>query len=83
LSEHVFGKKVRLIERGFILEKWNTLESTALPDFDICLYDPELDSIRTLTQISCFDWHLAEEKENELVFKWFDGTQGGERAVQL
>jgi hypothetical protein len=42
-----------------------------------------LDSIRTLTQISCFDWHLAEEKENELVFKWFDGTQGGERIVQL
>ena len=83
LSEHVFGKKVRLIERGFILEKWNTLESTALPDFDICLYDPELDSIRTLTQISCFDWHLAEEKEKELVFKWFDGTQGGEHVVQL
>ena len=83
LSEHVFGKKVRLIEQGYILEKWNTLDSTALPDFDICLYDPELDSIRTLTQISCFDWHLAEEKDGELVFKWFDGTQGGERVVQL
>ena len=26
LSEHVFGKKVRLIEKGYILEKWNTLE---------------------------------------------------------
>jgi hypothetical protein len=83
LSEHVFGKKVRLIERGYILEKWNTLESTALPDFDICLYNPELDSIRFLTQINCFDWHLAEEKDNELVFKWFDGTQGGERLVKL
>ncbi len=83
LSEHVFGKKVRLIEKGYILEKWNTLESTALPDFDICLYDPEMDSIRFLTQISCFDWHLAEEKDNELVFKWFDGTQGGERIVHL
>ena len=83
LSEHVFGKKVRLIAQGYILEKWNTLESTALPDFDICLYDPEFDSIRTLTQISCFDWHLAEEKEGELVFKWFDGTQGGDRVVQL
>jgi len=83
LSEHVFGKKVRLIEKGYILEKWNTLESTALPDFDICLYDPEMDSIRFLTQISCFDWHLAEEKDNELVFKWFDGTQGGERVVNL
>ena len=55
----------------------------ALPDFDICLYDPEMDSIRLLTQISCFDWHLAEEKDNELVFKWFDGTQGGERIVHL
>ena len=83
LSDHVFGKKVRLIEKGYILEKWNTLESTELPDFDICLYDPEMDSIRFLTQISCFDWHLAEEKDNELVFKWFDGTQGGERIVHL
>ena len=83
LSEHVFGKKVRFIGQGYILEKWNTLEATALPDFDICLYNPELDSIRFLTQINCFDWHLAEEKDNELVFKWFDGTQGGERLVQL
>ena len=83
LGEYVFGKKVRLIEKGYILEKWNTLESTALPDFDICLYDPEMDSIRFLTQISCFDWHLAEEKAEELVFKWFDGTQGGEQVVHL
>lgn len=83
LSDHVFGKKVRLIEQGYILEKWNSVEATALPDFDICLYDPEQDSIRLLTQISCFDWHLAEEKNTELVFKWFDGTQGGERVVQL
>ena len=83
LSDHVFGKKVSKIEEGFILEKWNTLESTALPDFDICLYNPELDSIRFLIQISSFDWHLAEIKDTKLVFKWFDGTQGGERLVQL
>ncbi|MDA0314655.1 MAG: hypothetical protein O3A40_05090 [Bacteroidetes bacterium] len=83
LSEYVFGKKVRLIEKGFILEKWKALEATALPDFDICLYEPKLDSIRFLTQISCFDWHLAEVKDKELVFKWYDGTQGGEILVQL
>ena len=83
LSEQVFGKKVRVIEEGFILEKWNSLDPKELPDFDICLYDSEMDSIRFLTQISCFDWHLAEEKDNELIFKWFDGTQGGERIVHL
>jgi hypothetical protein len=83
LSEQVFGKKVRAIEEGFILEKWNSLDPKELPDFDICLYDPEMDRLRVLTQIRCFDWHLAEKKENQLLFKWFDGTQGGEQVVEL
>ena len=83
LGEHVFGKKVKEIEEGLILEKRNTLEATELPDFDICLYDPEKDSLQILTKISCFDWHLAEKNEKNLVFKWFDGTQGGEQLVKL
>ena len=83
LGEHVFGKKVKEIEEGLILEKWNTLEATELPDFDICLYDPEKDSLQILTKISCFDWHLADKNEKNLVFKWFDGTQGGEQLVKL
>ncbi len=83
MSEHVFGKKVRVIEEGFILEKWNSLDPKELPDFDICLYDPEMDRLSVLTQIRCFDWHLAEKKDNQLLFKWFDGTQGGEQVVEL
>lgn len=83
LSEHVFGKQARPIEEGLLLEKWNTLEAKELPDFDICLYDPEVDQLRVLTQIRSFDWHLAEKKENMLLFKWFDGTQGGEQWVVL
>ncbi|OYX17372.1 MAG: hypothetical protein B7Z16_10385, partial [Algoriphagus sp. 32-45-6] len=83
LSDHVFGNKVRVIEEGFILEKWNTLDIKEMPDFDICLYDPDLDQLRSLTTIKCFDWHVAEKKENELFFKWFDGTQGGEVKVVL
>lgn len=83
LSDHVFGNKVRVIEEGFILEKWNTLDTKEMPDFDICLYDPDLDQLKSLTTIKCFDWHVAEKKENELFFKWFDGTQGGEVKVAL
>lgn len=83
LGDQVFGKKTRMLPEGLILEKWNTLDAAALPDFDICLYDTDLDKIRTLTQIKSFDWHLAEIKDKELVFKWFDGTQGGEQVVQL
>jgi hypothetical protein len=26
---------------------------------------------------------LAEKKDNQLLFKWFDGTQGGEQVVEL
>ncbi|REG88661.1 hypothetical protein [Algoriphagus antarcticus] len=83
LSDFVFGKKVRVLEEGFILEKWNTTESKDLPDFDICLYDPDEDSLRSLTNIKCFDWHVSEKVDNELSFKWFDGTQGGEVKVAL
>ena len=83
LSDYVFGKKVKVLDEGFILEKWNSTESKDLPDFDICLYDPDEDSLRPLTNIKCFDWHVSEKVENELSFKWFDGTQGGEVKVAL
>ena len=83
LSDFVFGKKVRVLEEGFILEKWNTLDSKDMPDFDICLYNPDQDSLRSLTTMKCFDWHVSEKVENELSFKWFDGTQGGEVKVAI
>lgn len=83
LTDFVFGNKVRVLEEGFLLEKWNTLESKDMPDFDICLYDPHLDSLRSLTTIKSFDWHVSEKVDNELSFKWFDGTQGGEVKVAL
>lgn len=83
LSDYVFGKKIRVIEEGFILEKWNTLDSKEMPDFDICLYNPDEDSLRSLTNIKCFDWHVSEKTDQELSFKWFDGTQGGEVKVAL
>ncbi|WP_296697741.1 hypothetical protein [Algoriphagus sp.] len=83
LSDFVFGNKVRIIDEGFIIEKWNSTESKNLPDFDICLYNPEEDSLKSLTNIKCFDWHVSEKVDNELSFKWFDGTQGGEVKVAL
>ena len=83
LSDFVFGNKVRVMEEGIILEKWNSLEAKDLPDFDICLYNPEDDSLRPLTTIKSFDWHISERIENELLFKWFDGTQGGEVKVAI
>lgn len=83
LREHVFGRHIRLIEEGLILEKWNTIDSTDLPDFDICLYNPDQDTLRKLTNIKCFDWHVSERIADELSFKWFDGTQGGEVKVKI
>ncbi|PRY88460.1 hypothetical protein [Mongoliibacter ruber] len=83
LEDHIFGGKVKFIEEGVLLEKWRTTDSKDLPDFDICLYDPDSDKLNALTNIKCFDWHLSEREENELMFKWFDGTQGGEVKVAL
>ncbi len=83
LEDHYFGNEIKFIEEGLILEKWNATDSKQLPDFDICLYDPDRDSLTALTNIKCFDWHLSERKEKELHFKWFDGIQGGEVNVAL
>ncbi|WP_338021185.1 hypothetical protein [Aquiflexum gelatinilyticum] len=83
LQDHYFGNKVRFIEEGILLEKWNSTDSKELPDFDICLYNPDEDSLTSLTNIKCFDWHLSEKENNNLSFKWFDGIQGGEVKVAL
>jgi hypothetical protein len=83
LEDHYFGNKVRILEEGILLEKWNATESKDLPDFDICLYDPDTDKLVSLTNIKCFDWHLAGKEEKNLSFKWFDGIQGGEVNVAL
>jgi hypothetical protein len=83
LQDHYFGNKVRFIEEGILLEKWNSTESKELPDFDICLYNADADSLTLLTNIKCFDWHLSEKENKNLSFKWFDGIQGGEVKVAL
>ena len=83
LEDHVFGKKAKVIEEGILLERWKTTDIKELPDFDICLYVPDEDRLSTLAHIKCFDWHLSEQEENQLLFKWFDGTQGGEVKVIL
>jgi len=83
LEEFIFGKKINVIEEGYLLERWNSTDSKDLPDFDICLYNPDEDSLVSLANIKSFDWHLAEKEANELNFKWFDGTQGGEVKIAL
>lgn len=83
LQDHVFGSKVKFMDEGLLLEKWNTTDSKLLPDFDICLYKPDIDSLTCLTNIKCFDWHLAGKEKGQLLFKWFDGIQGGEVQVAI
>jgi len=83
LEDHIFGKKAKAIEEGILLERWKTTELKELPDFDICLYVPDQDRLSSLANIKCFDWHLSDKKDNQLCFKWFDGTQGGEVIVTL
>lgn len=83
LEDHIFGKKATAIEEGILLERWKSTELKELPDFEICLYVPDEDRLSILTNIKCFDWHLSDQEENQLLFKWFDGTKGGEVKVML
>jgi hypothetical protein len=83
IEDHVFGKKINILKEGWLLEKWNTTEIADIPDFDICLYQPEEDKLTSLANIKCFDWHVADQDDQGLCLKWFDGTQGGEVKVAL
>jgi len=83
IEDDVFGKRVIILKEGWLLERWNTTELANIPDFDICLYDPEEDKLTRLANIKCFDWHVAEQDEESLLLKWFDGTKGGEVKVAL
>ncbi|MCH7399653.1 hypothetical protein MM236_16770 [Belliella sp. DSM 107340] len=83
LQDFYFGSKIRFMEEGILLEKWNATESKDLPDFDICIYYPDEDKLKSLTNIKCFDWHLSEVEDSSLSFKWFDGIQGGEVKVAI
>jgi hypothetical protein len=83
LENHIFGNKARLLDEGLLLEKWNTLESKDLPDFDICLYEPDLDKLTILTNIRCFDWHFIGIKNRKISLKWFDGIQGEEVSISI
>lgn len=83
LENHYFGTKVSFLDEGLLLEKWNTLESKDLPDFDICLYEPDLDKLTSLTNIKCFDWHFVGIKNRNLSLKWFDGINGGEVSISI
>jgi hypothetical protein len=83
IEDHVFGKRVKIMEEGWLIEKWNTTDINQIPDFDICLYEPEEDRLTKLANIKCFDWHLADKDGGFLRLKWFDGTQGGEVKVAI
>ncbi|WP_162418950.1 hypothetical protein [Cyclobacterium roseum] len=83
MDDFIFGKKVIVLEEGLLLEKWNTTEMAQIPDFDICLYQPEADKLVKLAHIKCFDWHLSDKRDDIVYLKWFDGTQGGEMEVAL
>ncbi|MCC5939051.1 MAG: hypothetical protein JJU34_17360 [Lunatimonas sp.] len=83
IEDFIFGKKVKVLEEGLIVEKWNTTDIKEIPDFDICLYKPDDDKLTKLTNVKCFDWHLASKQDDFLYFKWFDGIQGGEVKVSI
>ncbi|MEX2511764.1 MAG: hypothetical protein WD398_02565 [Cyclobacteriaceae bacterium] len=78
IEGHVFGERVKVMDEGWLLEKWNTTDINQIPDFDICLYLPDEDKLTKLTNIKCFDWYLSEEDDQFLCLKWFDGIEGGE-----
>ncbi|MFC4873772.1 hypothetical protein [Negadavirga shengliensis] len=83
IEDYIFGERVKIMDEGWLMEKWNTTDINQIPDFDICLYQPEEDRLTKLTNIKCFDWHLADKEGNFFRFKWFDGTQGGEVKVAI
>ncbi|MEX0884363.1 MAG: hypothetical protein WDZ72_12905 [Cyclobacteriaceae bacterium] len=83
IEGQVFGQRIKVMDEGWLLEKWNTTDINQIPDFDICLYLPDEDKLTKLTNIKCFDWHLSEKDDHSLCLKWFDGIEGGEVKIAI
>ncbi len=82
-ENRLFGDFMHPFGGGILLQQWNTTNVAEVPDFQLVFLNNQTGAIKALHQIKSFSWNLISEKEDELVIKWFTGTEGGEVVVHV
>ena len=83
LENRLFGDFKHPFGPGVLLQEWNTTQVSEVPDFQLVFFNHESGTIKPLQQIKSFSWNLIAEKDDEVIIKWFTGTEGGEVLVHL
>lgn len=83
LENRLFGDFKHPFGAGLLLQEWNTTNVSEVPDFQLVFFNRETGAIKPLQQIKSFSWNLIAEKDDEVIIKWFTGTEGGEVFVHL
>jgi len=83
LENKLFGDFQHPFGSGLLLQQWNTTNVKDVPDFQLVFFNSQTGSLKSLHQIKSFSWNLVTDKEDEVVIKWFTGTEVGEVVVHL
>lgn len=82
-ENRLFGDFKHPFGQGLLLQQWNTTNVKDVPDFQLVFFNNETGTIKSLHQIKSFSWNLVTDKEDEVVIKWFTGTEVGEVIVHI
>lgn len=73
-----FGDFIYKCFEGVLLQKWNSTTFKDLPDFTLVYLSGKTGKITEIEKIKSFSWTATKPNENEVIVKWFNGTEGGE-----
>jgi hypothetical protein len=76
-----FGDFVYPCFDGILLQKWNSTTYKDLPDFTLVYFNGVSGEISDLQVIRSFSWIAQKISDDEVLVKWFNGTEGGEVVV--
>lgn len=81
LEGKLFGDFFHPFAAGVLLQQWNTINVTEVPDFQLVYFDLETGGVLDIARIKSFSWTISEETDETLTLKWFTGTEGGDVTI--
>ena len=82
LEGKLFGDFIYPFASGVLLQQWNTINVTEIPDFQLVYFDLETGNLKDIARIKSFSWNISDETDDALTLKWFTGTEGGDVVVR-
>lgn len=82
LKDKLFGDFFHPFASGALLQQWNTINVTEIPDFQLVYFDLATGKLTDVARIKSFSWSISDETDDALTLKWFTGTEGGDVVVR-